>query len=553
MATVWAKASANWDDTTNWAFWNENTQQIEDYGQVPQTDDVVYLNGYLVNIIAQTITVDEIRNDTNSYTNRYGGVLRFRTAASDIINCNKLVVNSTITNSYYQSNTNLTLTFNVNESITIAPNVAFLFTSHGGANPQTVNCPNIYMGQGSTFYNILSQAEGYCYINGNIYCDDYFYLVGNNANQGKLTFTIVGNVQNAKSVARQGTNDRVIVNVAGDFGWKGHEGGYGYTFTVTGNFNARQTDTIQALTLTGNLSLTDDSQLLVNGTLNIDGNIRFISTSTPLTTSGVYPTTLTVKNPTTFKRLPDLGMDMLLMAKPYSRDYPSESDVVYGKRYAFDEKVGTFTVDYPPETVVLQGYVYDNGEKTGSMSAQAQVGCVTKEDVREGVALIGMGEVGTLIVPSVDDVREGVVFDNGSVGTLIVQGGGDRLRIADFGYYTNAQSDTYIVDLTEQDKPKFAVAEERVLIEMFPDLDLDNIPDKYFDDLFVKYLKYRLIVEYYRTAGINSTFTPSEPTTEIVNYQNVRNEVWLNSANIYLKAWAKKYPESIVKPQRILL
>ena len=127
------------------------------------------------------------------------------------------------------------------------------------------------------------------------------------------------------------------------------------------------------------------------------------------------------------------------------------------------------------------------------------------------------------------------------------------MRIADFGYYTNAQSDTYIVDLTEQDKPKFAVAEERVLIEMFPDLDLDNIPEKYFDDLFVKYLKYRLIVEYYRTAGINSTFTPSEPTTEIVNYQNVRNEVWLNSANIYLKAWSKKYPESIVKPQRILL
>ena len=181
------------------------------------------------------------------------------------------------------------------------------------------------------------------------------------------------------------------------------------------------------------------------------------------------------------------------------------------------------------------------------------VGCVTPEDVRKDVPLVGMGVVGTLVVPSVDDVREGVIFDNGSVGTLIVQGGGDRLRIADFGYYTNAQSDTYIVDLTEQDKPKFAVAEERVLIEMFPDLDLDNIPEKYFDDLFVKYLKYRLIVEYYRTAGINSTFTPSEPTTEIVNYQNVRNEVWLNSANIYLKAWGKKYPESIVKPQRILL
>lgn len=235
------------------------------------------------------------------------------------------------------------------------------------------------------------------------------------------------------------------------------------------------------------------------------------------------------------------------------QQYPPENAVKQGVEYVWGEKVGTYLPDYPPESVVLQGYEYDNGDKVGNMAMAAQVGCVTKEDVRDGVPLLGMGENGTLVVPSADDVRESVVFDNGSVGTLIVQGGGDRLRIADFGYYTNAQSDTYIVDLTEQDKPKFAVAEERVLIEMFPDLDLENIPDKYFDDLFVKYLKYRLIVEYYRTAGINSTFTPSEPTTEIVNYQNVRNEVWLNSANIYLKAWAKKYPESIAIPQRILL
>ena len=198
--------------------------------------------------------------------------------------------------------------------------------------------------------------------------------------------------------------------------------------------------------------------------------------------------------------------------------------------------------DYPAEYNVKKDVVYDFGNKVGILETIVnQVGCVTKEDVREGVALLGMGEVGTLVVPSADDVREGVVFDNGTIGTLIVQGGGDRLRIADFGYYTNAQSDTYIVDITEADKPKFASAEERILIEMFPTLDLDNIPEMYFDDLFVKYLKYRLIVEYYRTAGINSTFTPSEPTTEIVNYRNVTCEVWLNSANTYLNAWNKKF------------
>ena len=117
---------------------------------------------------------------------------------------------------------------------------------------------------------------------------------------------------------------------------------------------------------------------------------------------------------------------------------------------------------------------------------------------------------------------------------------------------SDSQSDTYIVDINESFKPMFATAEESVLLELFPELDLDNIPDKYFDDLFVKYLKYRLIVEYYRGAGINSVFTPSELTTEVVNYQNVRCEYWLNLANIYLNAWDKKYPNS-VKKQRILL
>ena len=289
-------------------------------------------------------------------------------------------------------------------------------------------------------------------------------------------------------------------------------------------------------------------------TFTIGGSIYYVGSNNKL---GVTYTNITILNPSTFtwKDISEPRSNPFIIltdAEMNNRQqYPAENKVKEGTEYVWGEKVGTYQA--PPESVVLKGYRYDNDEKEGTLENENIVGCVTPEDVRKDVPLVGMGEVGTLVVPSVDDVREGVIFDNSSVGTLIVEGGGDRLRIADFGYYTNAQSDTYIVDLTEQDKPKFAVAEERVLIEMFPDLDLDNIPDKYFDDLFVKFLKYRLIVEYYRTAGINSTFTPSEPTTEIVNYQNVRNEVWLNSANIYLKAWVKKYPDCITRPQRILL
>ena len=306
------------------------------------------------------------------------------------------------------------------------------------------------------------------------------------------------------------------------------------------------------LIVNGNITLLSNA-LIRSNKLTINGNILYENTESNIPIQSLI---LNILNLDTFtwKDISNPRSNPFIIVTDADmnnrQQYPSENEVKQGVEYIWGEKVGTY--QQPPESVVLKDFVYDNGDKVGSLENQNIVGCVTPEDVRKDVPLVGMGVVGSLVVPSVDDVREGVVFDNGSVGTLIVQGGGDRLRIADFGYYTNAQSDTYIVDLTEQDKPKFAVAEERVLIEMFPELDLNNIPDKYFDDLFVKYLKYRLIVEYYRTAGINSTFTPSEPTTEIVNYRNVNCEIWMNIANTYLKAWGTKYPNSI-KKQRILL
>ena len=77
MATVWAKSNNGaWSNAALWAFWNESTQQIEDYGQIPQADDIVYLNGYIVQVNVTTYTylqVAEIRNDLNPYTTRIGG------------------------------------------------------------------------------------------------------------------------------------------------------------------------------------------------------------------------------------------------------------------------------------------------------------------------------------------------------------------------------------------------------------------------------------------------------------------------------------------------
>ena len=496
MAVKWAVANGSW---TAGATWND--------GVVPTANDDVYLNGH--NVTISTLTFNgTIRNDANDdYQIVAGGYI-------------------------YANNYSNSATINVTTIIAVETIINY---NHGITGVlDYLTCGNFYVKNGIA---AITCQEDSNYLTGN------FHLLVSGAvliqakNTTNRTIIINGNVYGVENTLLCSSQQA--------------------THTINGAIQ------VTALASTTNINGVVDMALnnrISTSTLNINGNIRYKNN---VGGCGLQYTVLNIANPDTFtwKDVTEPRSNPFIIltdAEMNNRQqYPSENEVKEGVEYVWGEKVGTYTPDYPPESVVLKDYEYGDSDdpKTGTMvqEVNVEVGCVTPEDVRKDVPLVGMGVVGTLVVPSVDDVREGVVFDNGSVGTLIVQGGGDRLRIADFGYYTNAQSDTYIVDLTEQDKPKFAVAEERVLIEMFPDLDLDNIPDKYFDDLFVKYLKYRLIVEYYRTAGINSTFTPSEPTTEIVNYQNVRNEVWLNSANIYLKAWSKKYPESIVKPQRILL
>ena len=565
MAVVWAKSNGSWQNSSLWAYWDGSS--IQNYGQVPQLTDVVYTNGYLVSS-TQNVEVDELRTDKNPYTNIEGGVYAVTTNNSIVWKARKIVISAvrygtwwTTFGLYYSGGSTLGLSIIATESIELQPNAILHGNTNGYNGLNLIQSPSIIMGANSSL-SANGNAQAFTYqIVGNILCDTECYLTSGSSggqNAMDITFNITGNAQNIKIQKHTTYVTTTMINIVGDISWKGYTA-YGLgaepQLNVVGNLSSDVASTLGRSSITGNIYVKNDKTLNFYG-LTINGNIEYESTS--LMNTGVMATGINVVNPQTFtwhnisENKPNNAITILTSADLLNRQqYPPEDEVKEGTEYVWGEKVGTY--QQPPESVVLKGFRYDNDEKEGTLENQNIVGCVTKEDVREGVPLLGMGEVGTLVVPSVDDVREGVVFDNGSVGTLIVEGGGDRLRIADFGYYTNAQSDTYIVDLTEQDKPKFAVAEERVLIEMFPELDLDNIPDKYFDDLFVKYLKYRLIVEYYRTAGINSTFTPSEPTTEIVNYQNVRNEVWLNSANIYLKAWAKKYPESITKPQRILL
>ena len=493
MATITAVQDGNWADATIWSG-----------GVVPTVDDDVELNNHIVAVVAnQTLNAKSISNANGGHINNFTN--------TTIINADCNIYNEIF---IYRSSAGL---FQINGNITAYGSGRLDNRGVNENNYYTIN-GNILLKNTFSAYSFLEMPYygGVSNITGNITSESSQIVFGGAT--GVNTLNIYGNID----------------IVGGLF-----SGNFGGTINIYGGY-------CKVYYLNGTVQQTCK--------IYIDCNLFVYNTKTyPIYFSALTPTNgLTFGSNCVIRNENQTATFTLQNPSTIAQTYPPENKVLSPTQYGAQmELEGTYLPDYPPESVVMQGYEYADGDMTGNMSIEAQVGCVTPEDVRAGVPLLGMGVNGTCAVPSPDDVREGVPVDD-TIGTLIVQGGGDRLRIADFGYYTNSQSDTYIVDITEADKPKFASAEERILIEMFPDLDLNNIPEMYFDDLFVKFLKYRLIVEYYRTAGVNSTFTPSEPTTEIVNYRNVTNEVWLNSANIYLNAWNKKY-DSNKPPKKVRL
>lgn len=507
MAVVWLNQNVSaWNTPSAWYYWDEDTQSAQHYNQMPQSGDVVYLNGYNVtqNFSHHTQNFGvHLKNTLNPYTNVSGGA--FVNVSIDCIFSFKSIEVGNVNIFSYTTNGNYSFTLTAE---TINSQGAGVLYAKGGTGVFTLNITG----------NVNRNAGGYLFTNAS----------------GSCVLNITGNVHSEHILCNQSCP--IIIN---------------------GNLSLTNApiQTSSNLTVNGNISVSG-TYICSAGTATINGNVQY-SNYEPL--KGLIRSTI-INVPDTFQVTKLDDVDISLIFTKYTmnnhQQYPPEDEVKEGTEYAWGEKVGTYSPDYPPESVVLKDFEYGDSDarKTGTMvqDVNVEVGCVTPEDVRKDVPLVGMGVVGTLVVPSVDDVREGVVFDNGSVGTLIVQGGGDRLRIADFGYYTRSTSITYIVDLTDSDKAAFADCEEIVLLSLFPTLDLDNIPDKFFDSLFVQFLRYRLLVEYYRGISVNSKFTPSEPTTEIINYANTKCEYWLNTANLFLQLWGEKYPNS-VKKDRILL
>ena len=575
MAIKWAVANGNW---TAGATWND--------GSIPASGDYVYLNGYTITY--ETLSFDgTISNEAND---------DYSVVAGGFLNSTSRSVSATI---------------NVTTIIAVVRIINYNHSIAGVGDYLT--CANFYVKNGTTaitcqinsnyltgnFHLLVSGAEliqakntniRNITINGNVYGVEGTSLCGSlqstHTINGVIQVTAAATTTSINGVVDMALNNSInasTLNINGYIRYRNNRGGCGIQYTV---MNIANPDTFTWKDITEprtnpfviltNYDLNNHQQYPAESDVKKDVPYAYgqkVGTYTP-----DFPQEANVMQGVTYDNGNKTGtlapvvlgdypdVDKVLVGTIFdygnkvgtlepTADYPAEADVKEGVIYDYGQKEGTLSVstDYPQEANVLQGVEYAYGSMVGTLEVvQMQADYPSEDDVRFDVVFDFGNKQGKCHVPIPEDVRDGVPVDVNEVGTLIPSSGGDRLRIADFGYYTNAQSDTYIVDITEADKPKFASAEERILIEMFPTLDLDNIPEMYFDDLFVKYLKYRLIVEYYRTAGVNSTFTPSEPTTEIVNYRNVTCEVWLNSANTYLNAWNKKFGLN-KPPQKIRL
>lgn len=326
---VWLKNATSitaWNTASNWAFWNEQTQQIEDYGQAPNGDDYVYLNGYIVQATNDTLSFPNgtITNKPNPYTGLSGG--RFDNGSNGL-QCT-IISNLEVGGVYILRHAgNGTFTFNIIGNIT-GSDTAVVYTK-GGNN------------------------EAYLNITGNIYGGVAALMSGNT----NSSLSVVGDVYLKNGVGSNVTR----------------------TLKINGSLHLDYTTftsaTVGTLDTEGDIYLTGKKLGSCTNWINRGASIYYKNLN-PLGGFCNY-TNLDLRYPDDFvvKDIDEPRVNPLVIETNWDFanevQYPPENRVVAGTPYAFDQKVGTFGVDYPPETVVLKGYEYDNGNKTGSLQQTA--------------------------------------------------------------------------------------------------------------------------------------------------------------------------------------
>lgn len=324
MAVVWLNSAISSWNVSAFDYWDEATQSIQPYGQVPQAGDIFYLNGF--NVTNNSILLDGviITNGDNEYTGRSGGA--FSGVSSYTIRCKELNIYNNIIAS---TATNNSITLNINAAINLLG--SGILYQRGGSGAINVN------------------------INGNVFRNNIGSSIISGDNRSG-TFTINGNFETYKPI---GTHVNFVLNG-----------------NVIVHNTGILTQNASNLTINGDIILDrcrlanyNISLLNVNGaSLTYDGDVD------PL--KGLLPSnTLNILNPDyTINRTGDNILYSAIFTK-YTmnnrQQYPPEDEVKEGTEYVWGEKIGTY--QQPPESVVLKDYVYDNGNKVGTLENEVTV------------------------------------------------------------------------------------------------------------------------------------------------------------------------------------
>lgn len=344
MAVVWAKSAGNWSTASLWAFWNESTQQIEDYGQTPQVGDIVYCNGYIIQTNGLNVQLT-IRNDENPYTGIQGGHIGPQT---------NWVSNTTFTiKAFYCGNENL-----------ISNNSANTYF-HVGLR---FNC-DVYILETGTFCYKAGSNQGFSWtINGNVYA----YGNGGIFNDGSynsphniINGNVISYTNTNGSITRSGTEN---LTINGNVVWNGVLGGN--NVNISGSYSLSSVNiSLTTLKVYGNVAIGHLAGIGAT-TFNYYGDkITYYDDSyniagLKLTTFNIYSDNfqwINLSEPRTLKYIILTDADM-----NNTDQYPSPANVKKDVPYAWGELVGQYLPDYPPETVVLKDYVYDGGEMVGT-------------------------------------------------------------------------------------------------------------------------------------------------------------------------------------------
>jgi len=382
---VWANNTGTWGTTTLWDYWDENTQSIQPYGQVPQVGDYVYANGYIITIPTGTTSIGNgtFSNGDNPYTGRNGGSFRWTAAGTYNIsgNVEGYGYSTTLGVPSNQSNTApLTLQGNI---YSFATNGTCAVGSSGSGTTHIIN-GNLYGA-----YCLIGYWQPFFKINGNI--------VNNTANPSIIGYEAGGGNPNNIDITVNGDcHDNFIradgqssvqfrtVNITGTYRLTQNSNPFNKTL-VTLSVKDFYNSGINISCTTANVSglLKNSNNIMLTGTtinfrelrdendnLLSYGHIEYESNAN---LTGIRFTNMNIFNADTFtwKDVTNPRTNPFIIITDWDLNnqiqYPPENRVVAGTPYAYNEKVGTFEVDYPQESVVLKDVTYDSGNKTGKL------------------------------------------------------------------------------------------------------------------------------------------------------------------------------------------